>query len=59
MLEVACGAGRVGFQAAELVGPEGSVLCTDFAEDMVAAVRELVREFGLENVEARSWMPSR
>ena len=52
VLEIACGAGRVGFQAAQLVGPEGSVLCTDFAEDMVAAVRELVGEFGLENVEA-------
>lgn len=52
VLEIACGAGRVGFQAAELVGAQGRVLCTDFAEEMVAAVRELVREFGLQNVDA-------
>ena len=53
VLEVACGAGRVGIQAAELVGPGGRVLCTDFAEEMVAAVRELVAELGLQNVEAQ------
>ena len=53
VLEIACGAGRVGFQAAGLVGPEGSVLCTDFSEEMVSAVRELVGEFELKNVEAK------
>ena len=52
VLEIACGAGRVGLQAAELVGPRGHVLCTDFAEEMVAAVREIARERRLGNVEA-------
>ena len=52
VLEIACGAGRVGFQAAERVGPRGAVLCTDFAPDMVAAVRQLAREFDLRNVSA-------
>ena len=52
VLEVACGAGRVGLRAAELVGDAGSVLCTDFAEEMVAAVRDRAAELGLANVEA-------
>lgn len=53
VLEVACGAGRVGLQAAEQVGPDGSVVCSDFAEPMVEAVRRRVRDLGVENVEAR------
>lgn len=52
VLEIACGAGRVGFQASELVGPRGRVLCTDFAEEMIVTVREFIRELGLPNVEA-------
>jgi SAM-dependent methyltransferase len=52
VLEVACGSGDVGLRAAEVVGPEGRVVCTDFAEPMVEAVRERARELGLENVEA-------
>jgi ubiquinone/menaquinone biosynthesis C-methylase UbiE len=53
VLEVACGAGRVGLQAARAVGPDGSVVCSDFAEPMVAAVADLATRLGLANVEAR------
>ena len=51
VLELACGAGDLGLRAAELVGSGGRVLCSDFAEAMVALVRE--RSQGLPQVEAR------
>ncbi len=53
VLELACGAGRVGLQATPRVGAEGLVVCSDFAEPMVEAVREGAKRLGLENVEAR------
>jgi SAM-dependent methyltransferase len=53
VLELACGAGRVGLQAAEAVGAGGHVLCSDFAEPMVEAVRARAAALGLANVEAR------
>lgn len=53
VLEVACGAGRVGLQAARAVGPDGSVVCSDFAEPMVAAVSDLARRLGMDNLDAR------
>jgi SAM-dependent methyltransferase len=52
VIELACGAGDVGLRAAEAVGPEGRVLCTDFAEAMVALVRR--RAAALPQVEART-----
>jgi SAM-dependent methyltransferase len=53
VLELACGAGRVGLQAAARVGPEGTVLCTDFSEAMVDAVAERVERLGVGNVGPR------
>lgn len=53
VLELACGAGRVGLQAAAKVAPDGTVVCSDFSEPMVAAVRERVERAGVTNVEAR------
>jgi SAM-dependent methyltransferase len=53
VLELACGAGRVGLQAAARVGPEGTVLCTDFSEAMVDAVAERVERLGVGNVGTR------
>lgn len=53
VLEVACGAGRVGLQAARAVGPDGTVVCSDFAEPMVTAVTDLAKRLGLGNVDAR------
>jgi SAM-dependent methyltransferase len=47
VLELACGAGRVGLQAAEAVGVEGHVLCSDFAEPMVEAVRKRAEALAL------------
>lgn len=52
-LELACGAGRVGLQAAARVGPEGTVLCSDFSEEMVKAVSERAERLGVPNVETR------
>jgi SAM-dependent methyltransferase len=53
VLELACGAGRVGLQAASLVGPDGTVLCSDFSQEMVDAVAERVGRLGVPNVETR------
>jgi SAM-dependent methyltransferase len=53
VLELACGAGRVGLQAADQVGADGYVLCSDFAEAMVDVVRARIADLELENVEAR------
>ena len=53
VLELACGAGDVGFRAAHSVGPEGRVVCSDFAEAMVDVVRERTQRLGLAQVEAR------
>jgi SAM-dependent methyltransferase len=53
VLELACGAARVGFHAAAAVRPGGSVLCSDFAEGMVRAVEERVSRTGVDNVEPR------
>lgn len=53
VLELACGAGRVGLQAARRVGPDGTVLCSDFSQEMVAAVADRVQRLGVPNVETQ------
>lgn len=53
VLELACGAGRVGLQAAGRVGAAGSVLCTDFSEAMVGAVSGRVARLEVDNVATR------
>jgi SAM-dependent methyltransferase len=53
VLEVAGGAGRVGLQAASAVGPEGTVLCSDFSEEMVKVARERFERLGASNIETR------
>ncbi|HEX6457239.1 MAG TPA: methyltransferase domain-containing protein, partial [Solirubrobacterales bacterium] len=53
VLELACGAGRVGLQAASRVGPDGTVLCSDFSQEMVDAVADRVERLGMPNVETR------
>jgi SAM-dependent methyltransferase len=50
VLELACGAGRVGLQAASRIGPDGTVLCSDFSQAMVDAVAERVERIGVPNV---------
>jgi SAM-dependent methyltransferase len=53
VLELACGAGRVGLQAAGLVQPGGTVLCSDFSEQMVAAVEARIANLRIENARTR------
>ncbi len=53
MLELAAGPGDTGFIAAETLGPDGLLLSTDFAPEMVAAARRRAAELGVENVEFR------
>lgn len=53
VLELACGAGRVGLQAASMVEPDGTVLCSDFAEAMVEAVNQRIARRGIANAETR------
>jgi SAM-dependent methyltransferase len=54
VLELACGAGRVSLQVASMVAPDGTVLCSDFAEAMVRAVDERITRLGMSSTaEAR------
>ena len=53
ILELAAGSGLVGFAAAELVGPGGHVIVSDFADAMVDAAERRAAELGLQNVDCR------
>jgi ubiquinone/menaquinone biosynthesis C-methylase UbiE len=52
-VDIAAGPGDLGFRVAERVGPDGRVLSTDFASEMVEAARRLGAARGLDNVEYR------
>jgi SAM-dependent methyltransferase len=52
-LEVAAGPGDLGLRIAERVGPEGRVISTDFAPEMVEVARRQGEARGLDNVEYR------
>src|SRR5680860_1450016 len=53
ILDVAAGTGDLGFVAAERVGEDGKVLCTDFSAEMMEAARRNGERRGLSNVEYR------
>lgn len=53
VLDVAAGPGDLGFRVAERVGPQGTVLSTDFAPEMVEAARRIGAARGVDNVEYR------
>jgi ubiquinone/menaquinone biosynthesis C-methylase UbiE len=53
ILDVAAGPGDLGFRVAERVGPEGTVLSTDFAPKMVEVARRVGAARGVDNVEYR------
>jgi ubiquinone/menaquinone biosynthesis C-methylase UbiE len=53
VLELAAGAGDVGFLAAELIAPGGTLICSDQSEAMIALARERAQARGLTNVEFR------
>jgi ubiquinone/menaquinone biosynthesis C-methylase UbiE len=52
VLDVACGTGLVTFPAAEIVGPQGSVVATDISDAMVSAVTAEASRRGLRHVAA-------
>lgn len=53
VLEVGAGPGNLGHRIAPLVGPQGRVISTDFASEMVEVARGLGAARGLTNVEHR------
>ncbi len=53
VLDIACGTGEPAIPAAIQVGPTGSVLATDFSEDMLVVARGKARDRGLTNLELR------
>ncbi|TPG29906.1 methyltransferase domain-containing protein [Mycobacterium hodleri] len=53
VLELACGPGGVGIAAAEIVGPDGAVVLSDFAQEMTAIAAGRARGRGLANVTTR------
>jgi ubiquinone/menaquinone biosynthesis C-methylase UbiE len=53
ILDIAAGTGDLGFAVAERVGPDGHVISTDFAPEMVDVARGFGEARGLENVEYR------
>lgn len=53
ILELAAGTGDTGFLAAQRVGPEGKVICSDLVPGMVEGARGRAAAAGVENVEYR------
>jgi ubiquinone/menaquinone biosynthesis C-methylase UbiE len=53
VLDVACGAGEPSLTIAEIVGPTGSVMCTDVVAEMVAAAQSEAQRSKLTNVAFR------
>ena len=54
VLDVCCGSGASAIPAAESVGPTGSVIGVDLAENLLALALNKAKERGLNNVEFRS-----
>jgi SAM-dependent methyltransferase len=50
LLELAAGTGDTGFLAAELIEPGGTLICSDFSPEMLAAARRRADELGIANV---------
>jgi len=53
VLDLAAGPGDVGFRAAPLLRPGGTLICSDQSQAMVDVARERAGALGLENVEFR------
>lgn len=54
VLDVCCGSGASAIPAAEIVGPSGSVIGVDLAENLLQLARTKAEQRGLANVEFRS-----
>jgi SAM-dependent methyltransferase len=50
ILELAAGPGDVGFLAAELIRPGGTLICSDVAPEMLTAAQERAKELEIGNV---------
>jgi SAM-dependent methyltransferase len=50
LLELAAGPGDTGFLAAELIRPGGTLICSDFAPEMLTVAQERAKALGLDNV---------
>ena len=50
VLELAAGTGDTGLLAAELIAPSGTLICSDFSPEMLAAARRRAEELGVTNV---------
>lgn len=53
LLELAAGLGDVGFLAAELIAPGGSLISSDFVGEMITAAQARAEELGIEGVRFR------
>jgi ubiquinone/menaquinone biosynthesis C-methylase UbiE len=53
VLDIACGAGEPALTLAQIVGPKGSVICTDLVAEMVAAAEHQAARLGLTNMNFR------
>lgn len=51
LLEIAAGMGDTGFVAAQLIGPDGRLISTDFSPRMVEGARRRAAEMGIQNAE--------
>ena len=58
VLDVAGGAGEPSLTIAEVVGPTGSVMCTDAVEEMVLGAQVEAQRRGIENVDFRQCVVS-
>ena len=58
VLDIAAGTGDLGFAVAERVGPEGHVISTDFAPEMVDVARRFGEARGLRTSSTGCWTPS-
>jgi ubiquinone/menaquinone biosynthesis C-methylase UbiE len=54
VLDVCCGSGASAIPAAKIVGPTGSVVGVDLAENLLALARGKAKDRGLANIEFRS-----
>jgi len=50
VLEIAAGIGDTGFLAAELIQPGGTLICSDFAPEMLTVAQARAEELGIVNV---------
>lgn len=53
LLELAAGVGDVGFLASPTLGPDGMLICSDFAPEMLTSAQERAKELGVANVRFR------